>query len=166
MVERFVCAATTCRSFYHIYLEAEMADYHKLMLDELRSDLTEAESEQERIKLRCTQLQAAITVVEEKIKDNGIGYQPTLVADTQVDARGENIFEALSMADAIRHCLMNSPVPLSKRELMTKLREGGTAEGNHFSQSVYNTLYRLSKNGGAVHRGDDGRWSWVGKTEN
>lgn len=133
-----------------------MDDHYKLILDELRSDLSAAESEQEKLKLRCTQLQAALAVIEEKIEASSIPDVPMIVAATLEDAR-QNLFETMSMPEAIRHCLMNSPCPLTKRELMIKLRDGGKAEGNHFRQAVYNALYRMSK-GGSVRRDDDGRW--------
>ena len=134
-----------------------MADYYKPMLDELRSDLAAAESTQEELKLRCSRLQAAIAVVEEKIEATGSND----VRVATPEHATQNLFEMLSMPDAIRNCLMHSPGPLSKRELMARLRKGGMAEGNHFSQSVYNTLYRLSKKGGSVCKEADGRWSWV-----
>ena len=69
----------------------------------------------------------------------------------------------MSMPEAIQHCLSTSSQPLSKRELMAMLREGGKPEGNHFSQHVYNTLYRLSKDGGPVRQEGNGRWSLAGK---
>lgn len=144
-----------------------MADYHKAVLDELQSDLATVEDERsmavaalEKIDLRYSQIKAAVALLEEKIRAAVAKPSETHVF---LNVRDElvDVYVTMSMPEAIRHCLLNSPNPLSKRELMVKLREGGKEEGNHFSQGVYNTLYRLSKNGGQVRQDEAGRWSWV-----
>ena len=145
-----------------------MADYHKPMLEELRSDLTTVEDERstavavlEKIDLRYSQIKAAVALLEEKMQASDEEPSDVHVVLNVRDELG--VYATMSMPEAIGHCLVNSPSPLSKRELMAKLREGGKKEGNHFSQGIYNTLYRLSKNGGPVHQDEAGRWSWIGK---
>lgn len=141
-----------------------MAEHHVLMLNELRSDLAEAGRELERLNARCGQIRAAISLLEEKIQ---AGAQvPTEQAETQANIEPVASIEPgtlamMSMPEAIRQCLRIARRPLAKRELMAMLRDGGKLEGNHFSQGVYNTLQRLSKNGGPVQRESDGRWSMV-----
>ena len=139
-----------------------MADHHRLMLDELRSDLDTVESERKRLDLRHERIHAAIALLEEKIQTTG-ERQPQVSADPETEA-GSGVYAMMSMPQAVRHCLSTSSRPLSKREVMSMLREGGKPEGNHFSQAVYNTLHRLSKNGGSVRRENDGRWSFVDKS--
>lgn len=137
-----------------------MANHHRLMLDELRQDLASAELAREQIELRCTRIQAAIELLEEKIQTAAEEEPHQAESESQAEP---GVLARMSMPEAIQHCLSTSSRPLSKRELMAMLREGGKREGNHFSQHVYNTLYRLSKDGGPVRQEDNGRWSLVGK---
>ena len=136
---------------------------YKAALDVLRSDLKEAKSKQEELRLECEGLHIAVQAVEKKLR--ATASAPRVVSVEPVDYGELGVYVTMSMPEAIRHCLVNSPNPLSKRELMVKLREGGKQEGHHFSQSVYNTLHRLSRNGGPVRKDDDGRWSWTGKAD-
>ena len=140
-----------------------MADHHRLMLSELQSDLSTVESERKQLDLRHERIQAAIALLEEKIQTTG-EREPQISAEPEA-ATGPGVYAMMSMPQAVRHCLSTSARPLSKRELMNMLRGGGKREGNHFSQAVYNTLHRLSRNGGPVRREGDGRWSLVEKSD-
>ena len=140
-----------------------MADHHRLMLNELRSDLDTVESERKRLDLRHERIQAAIALLEEKIQATG-EREPQISAEPETGT-GPGVYAMMSMPQAVRHCLSTTSRPLSKRELMSMLRDGGKREGNHFSQAVYNALHRLSKNGGSVRREGDGRWSFVEKSD-
>ena len=137
-----------------------MADHHRLTLNELRQDLASAELAREQIELRCTRIQAAIELLEEKIQ--ATAEEKPRPAEPESKAE-PGVLATMSMPEAIQHCLSTSSRPLSKRELMARLREGGKPEGNHFGQHVYNTLYRLSKDGGPVRQEENGRWSLVGR---
>lgn len=105
----------------------------------MRADLAEVES-------RRAELQAAIALLEERIW----GFRRARRADT------DSASSAPSMPDTILTCLSAAGRPLSKRELMDKLRKAGLSS-KHLSQHVFNTLSRLH-NQGKVH-GEDGLWS-------
>lgn len=131
-----------------------MTDYRAL-LKELESERSATESELERLKRRYAHLHGAIAIIAEKV--NAVDQPDHSV----VTPAAPTSFESMTMPDAIKHCLSGGP--LSKRELMKMLRDGGKEEGNHFSQGVYNTLYRLSTKD-LVRKSKDGRWSLVRHT--
>ena len=135
-----------------------MSDYYKAALDELRSDLAVVESELKKADLRHSQLQAAITLFEDKIQAAGEHSKRAQVRDEAGD------YAMMAMPQAVLHCLSRSQKPLSKQEIMAMLRHGGKQEGKHFPQSVYNALYRMSRNGSQVRREDDGRWVSLGES--
>lgn len=134
-----------------------MADHYRLLLDELRQDLASAELAREEVERRCGRIQAAIELLKEKM--HAATRSKPRVQATPESVGEPGVFTKMSLPQALRHCLSTAKRPLSKRELMAMLRDGGKPEGNHFSQAVYNALYRLSRNGGPIRRNDDGRWS-------
>ena len=123
-----------------------MAEHHRLVLDDLREDLAEVES-------RRSELQAAIALLEERI-DSADGVQRGRARRVDIT---DSASPAPSMPEAILACLSAAGRPLSKRELMDKLRKDGRSSAKHLSQHVFNTLSRLS-NQGRVQQ-EDGRWS-------
>lgn len=149
VVERVVLAATTHRLHYQIG-EKRMADHHRLMLSEWRRELAAAEAARQEIEARCSRLQAGIELLEETIQSAVVEEESN---------RDAGMYAMMSMPDAIRHCLSDAKRPLAKREVMVILRDRGKPAGRLFSQSVYNTLYRMSRDGSVVRHAEDGLWS-------
>ena len=114
-----------------------MADY-KDVLAELRANQTAVKREQDR-------LDTAISAIEDLVPDQAM--QPD--DKPQVSPRA---FSGLSMPKAIEKCLRLAGCPMMKLKIQDTLRAGGVRAGKSFSPHVYNTLKRLSKDGGPFYR--------------
>ena len=130
----------------------QVADY-KGVLAELRAQRVALD--QERGKLAV-----AISAIEALMPKSS---QASGVDDSdQVPPRA---FRNLLVPDAIKKYLTMVQEPRLKKEIQEALLAGGVKRSKSFSAHVYNTLRRLSKDGGPFQQQSDGRWrlrTWIG----
>ena len=132
-----------------------MADYHRLMLSELRADLDAADSEQKRLELQCERIRAAIGLLEEKV-------QAASEEKSEVDAESEienesGVFAMMTMPEAIQNCLSRARRPLLKRELMAMLARRRKVAGQALQPSRVQHLVPIEQ--GRWSGATRGRWS-------
>ena len=120
-----------------------MADY-KGVLNELRSKRVAAQREVDRLDTAIGAIEDLVSVPENRSNQ---ATQP--VESLKVSPRA---FSSLTMPQALNKCLRLAQRPMMKRDIQETLRAGGVRAGKSFSAHVYNTLKRLSKDGGPFYR--------------
>lgn len=138
-----------------------MADY-KGVLDELKLRRLALDAERANLDKAITAIEALIPTVNQSSR--------SVFGTTQVPGVTPRAFAGLTMPQAIEKCLRLAQQPQTKRQIQDALRAGGMrASAKSFSAHVYNTLHRLSKDGGPFRRESDGRWGlseWPSNSEN
>ena len=124
----------------------QVADY-KGVLGDLRLKRAAIDRERER-------LDTAIAAIADLVSAEP-PHQATQVEIPQVTPRA---FSTLTMPQAIDKCLRLAEHPMTKRQIQDTLRAGGVRASKSFSAHIYNTLHRLSKDGGPIRREGDGAW--------
>lgn len=128
-----------------------MIDY-KGVLSDLEAKLVALDRERERLRI-------AVHAIRDIACPDGDLHSTTQIVSARDDtAPGE--LSGLTMPQAIERCLRSAERPLTKRQIESALRDGGRlpSSAKNPGAHVYNTLHRLSKDGGPFRRESDGRW--------
>lgn len=125
-----------------------MTDY-KGVLGELRSKRTALQKELEQLDIAIRAIENLLPATINKMADETLSVRPPVTSRT---------FSSLTMPEALEKCLRLSQQPLTKKQIVEMLQEGGKKATKSFGAHVYNTLHRLSKGGGPFHKDGDGRW--------
>lgn len=116
-----------------------MTDY-KALLDELRARQADIVSEYEAL-------------------DTAIKAMEHLAGEADVSSPSTMTFEGLSMPQAVIKVLGATSEPLPTAQIKAAIINGGMKGGTNIGSHIYNTLHRLSQEGGPIRRWENGRWS-------
>jgi hypothetical protein len=129
-----------------------MADYKGVLAD-LKARRTAIEKE-------CADLDTAIAAVERLANLSAFTASVAAAKQTLPDLRlGQATFSGLRMPQAITNYLTMVRQPQTTRQVIDALKSGGVKDSGSLRGHVYNTLHRLSQEGGPFKHNADGRWS-------
>ena len=130
----------------------QVADYKGVLVD-LKSRRAAIDEEAKGLDRAILALENLVTVDERPVQT------AQAIDHTQESPRvSRRAFSSLTMPQAIEKCLKLTGHSVMKRQIQDTLRAGGVRASKSFSAHVYNTLKRLSKNGGQFRREPDGTW--------
>ncbi len=132
-----------------------MADYVGVLAD-LKARRVALQQEQ-------TELETAIAAIERLVRRSSSAplADVTLTATARVaPLPPQGAFAELTMPKALEAYFLAVERPtLKTMQVVNGLVAAGVKDGGHLRGHVYNTLQRLSQNGGPFVRHTDGRWS-------
>ena len=126
-----------------------MADYKGVLAD-LRARRTAIEKER-------VDLETAIAAVERLVSSAANSNAARGVQDaSSISSRA---FAGLTMPQALTKYFTLASQPQTTRQIMDALKAGGMKSKGSLRGHVYNTLHRLSQDGGPFRHEPDSRWS-------